>query len=164
MKWKGIVAVDSELGIGKDNRMAWHCKEDMRRFRRMTQGSVIIMGRKTFESLGSPLAGRKHIVLSQSRSGQVSDSVRYVQTVDDALAMAARWSDRSVGWIIGGAEIFNLFADQIHEWHITCVPGLHGCDTFAQPLWEQSSFSLAGKEDIGGGCTVKIFRRSKDCR
>lgn len=164
MEWKGILAVDSELGMGKENRMAWHCKDDMRRFRRMTEGSVIIMGRKTFESLGKPLAGRKHIVLSRSRSGQMSSSVRYVQTVSDSLTHAARWSDGSVGWIIGGPKIFDLFAEQIVEWHVTSIPGLHGCDTFAQPWWEESSFSLAEKEDLGGGCAVKIYRRSKDCQ
>ena len=97
--------------IGKDNGLPWHIPGDLRRFKQLTMGSAMIMGRKTFDSLPGILPGRRHIVMTRDADWQV-DGVDVVHDVDGAIA-AARDEPISV---IGGAAIFALFepiADKI---------------------------------------------------
>ena len=99
-----IAAVASNGVIGHRNRMPWHLPEDLRRFRQLTLGHAVIMGRRTFESIGGPLAGRDNIVITRSpdwtRSG-----CRAVRSLDAALAAVAEPRD---AFVIGGAQIYAL--------------------------------------------------------
>lgn len=103
--------------IGRDNQIPWHYSEDFKRFKRVTLGGVIIMGRKTWESIGShPLPGRRNIVISRS---QVRD-VEHYASVEAALA-----SCRSEGlpiWFIGGAQIYAAALPECDLLDITWVP------------------------------------------
>nr|WP_294851649.1 dihydrofolate reductase [uncultured Sphingomonas sp.] len=97
--------------IGKDNDLPWHIPGDLKRFKALTMGSAMIMGRKTFDSLPGILPGRRHIVLTRDRDWAV-DGVEVAHDMDDAIAIAG--ADPIS--VIGGAEIFRLFepiADRI---------------------------------------------------
>ena len=99
-----IAAVASNGVIGHRNRMPWQLPEDLRRFRQLTLGHAVIMGRRTFESIGGPLAGRDNIVITRSpdwtRSG-----CRAVRSLDAALAAVVAPRD---AFVIGGAQIYAL--------------------------------------------------------
>jgi dihydrofolate reductase len=97
--------------IGRDGKLPWHIPGDLRRFKALTMGSAMIMGRKTFESLPGILPGRRHIVMTRD-AGWTRDGVEVAHDVESALALAGK-DDASV---IGGAAIFDLFepiADRI---------------------------------------------------
>jgi dihydrofolate reductase len=97
--------------IGRDGTLPWHIPADLKRFKALTMGSVMVMGRRTFESLPGLLPGRRHIVLTRDRSWQ-ADGAEIARSVEDALGLAG--GERVS--VIGGAEIFALFlpiADRI---------------------------------------------------
>ncbi|MCO6494937.1 MAG: dihydrofolate reductase [Bacteroidetes bacterium] len=97
-----IVAVGENNEIGKNNQMLWHLPDDFRWFKKHTLGYPVIMGRKTFESVGKPLPGRLNIVIS-SNPKNVEDTV-WVNSVEDALRIAKKENERV--FIIGGSSIF----------------------------------------------------------
>ena len=97
-----IVATAQNRIIGKDNDMPWHLPADLQYFKKMTLGKPIIMGRKTFESIGRPLPGRKNIVISRDPNYQ-ANGVNTVTTVDDALALV---KDVEEIMVIGGGAIY----------------------------------------------------------
>jgi dihydrofolate reductase len=97
--------------IGKDNRLPWHIPGDLKRFKQLTMGSAMIMGRKTFDSLPGILPGRRHIVMTRDRTWQV-DGVEVAYDVEGAIKAAGATPIS----VIGGAAIFELFepiADKI---------------------------------------------------
>jgi len=108
-----IAAADENNAIGKDNQLIWHLSEDLKRFKALTNGHHIIMGRKTFESFPKPLPNRTHIVISRQHDYKVPTGVIVVNNLHDALDAAK--SDNSP-FIIGGGEIYKQameFADVI---------------------------------------------------
>lgn len=90
--------------IGVDGRLPWHLPADLKRFRAMTMGKPMVMGRKTFDSFPAPLPGRRHIVLTRDR-GWRAEGAEVAHTPDDALALAGPGEVA----VIGGAEVFALF-------------------------------------------------------
>ena len=101
-----IVVARAQNGtIGKDNSLPWHIPADLRHFKALTMGSVMVMGRKTFDSLPGLLPGRRHIVLTRNR-GWSAHGAEVAHDVDEALALAGEDTRVSV---IGGAEVFGLF-------------------------------------------------------
>src|ERR1700758_5269804 len=112
-----IVAMAQNGVIGRGNALPWRLPEDLRRFRESTLGKPILMGRKTFESIGRPLPGRTNLVLTRDRSWS-AHGVIVVHSVEEALTQAGS-SDELVA--IGGAEIFRLvlpFARRIYLPHL----------------------------------------------
>ena len=100
--------------IGRDGQLPWRLPADLKRFKALTMGKPMIMGRKTFESFPSPLPGRRHIVLT--RGDWTADGAEVAHSLDDALAMAG--GDVAV---IGGAEIFALLLDRAERIELTEV-------------------------------------------
>ena len=99
-----IAAIAENNAIGKDNRMLWHLPDDFKRFKKITMGHTLIMGRKTFESIGGkPLPGRPHIVITRNGNYQVPEGVRRVASLQEALEVTA--GEDSV-FIIGGGQIY----------------------------------------------------------
>lgn len=92
--------------IGRDGRLPWHLPADLKRFKALTMGRPMIMGRKTFDSFPAPLPGRRHIVLTRDRDWQAAGA-EVAHDVDAALALAGEGEV----FVIGGAEIFDLFRD-----------------------------------------------------
>ena len=111
--------------IGKDGQMPWHIPADLKRFKRLTMGHAMIMGRKTFESFPSPLPGRRHIVLTRSRNWQ-SDGAEVVHSEDEAMEQAR--ADPVA--IVGGAEIYRLFERHATRIEMTQVHAEYDGDTF----------------------------------
>jgi dihydrofolate reductase len=99
--------------IGRDGQLPWRLPADLKRFKAMTMGKPMIMGRKTFESFPSPLPGRRHIVLTRDR-GWSAEGAEVARSVEDALALAG--GDAAV---IGGAEVFALFLDRADRVELT---------------------------------------------
>lgn len=99
-----VVARASNGVIGRDGGLPWRISADLKRFKALTMGSVMVMGRRTFESLPGLLPGRRHVVLTRDRSWS-AEGAEVVHSVDEALAAA----DQEPVSIIGGAEIFELF-------------------------------------------------------
>lgn len=116
-----IVAVAENGVIGRDNSLPWHLPEDLRYFKRVTMGKPIVMGRKTFESIGRPLPGRTNIVISRN-PGFEATGVRVVATLDQALELAAAVAgEAGVAElvVIGGAEIYRLAIPRADRLYVT---------------------------------------------
>ncbi|WP_142785026.1 dihydrofolate reductase [Changchengzhania lutea] len=122
-----IVATSENNAIGKDNQLIWHLSDDLKRFKQLTNGHHIIMGRKTFESFPKPLPNRTHIVISRQPNYSAPDGVIVVTNLEDAIDAAK--SD-SQPFIIGGGEIYKqamYLADKIE---LTRVHAHFEADTF----------------------------------
>ena len=114
-----VVARDIFGTIGKDNKLPWHCKEDLQRFKKITMGKNIVMGRKTFESLPKMLPGRKHIVLTRNEDFS-HEGVEVFHSIDDLLVTYEGKEDL---YIIGGAEIYRQFIDKFDVIEMTVIKG-----------------------------------------
>jgi dihydrofolate reductase len=99
-----IAALGKNRVIGKDNRMPWHISDDLKRFKALTLGHPVVMGRKTFQSIGKPLPGRDNIVITGSHSFAAA-GCRVVHSLADALTAAQAATEV---FVIGGAEIYAL--------------------------------------------------------
>jgi len=117
MKISMIVAMAENRVIGLGNKMPWHLPADLMFFKRVTLGKPVIMGRKTFQSIGRPLPGRKNIVLSRDENLQI-EGVTCVQTVEQALALAEGCDEVMV---IGGATIYEQFLPQADRLYLTFI-------------------------------------------
>jgi dihydrofolate reductase len=139
-----IIAAMADNGvIGRDGHLPWHLKADLQRFKRLTMGHTIIMGRKTWESIGRPLPGRRMVVITR-QSGYQADGVQVAGCLDDALALARAAGDEEA-FIIGGAEIYRLalpLADRLYLTRVL-VP-VDGDTTF--PEFDASRWRLVESE------------------
>jgi dihydrofolate reductase len=118
-----IAAKATNNVIGDDNRLIWRLKSDLKRFRALTMGRPLIMGRKTFESIGKPLPGRHTIVLTR-QTGWASAGVEVAAHAEEALALGHRAAERmGMGeiFVAGGGEIYRLFLDRADRLEITDV-------------------------------------------
>jgi dihydrofolate reductase len=123
-----IVAAATNNAIGKDGKLPWHLPNDMKHFKNITWGLPVIMGRKTFESLGKPLTGRKNIVVSRQPGWQMEGTVT-VKNLDDALFLAKETDAKEV-MVIGGGEIYKALFDKAKRIYITRVEAEPDADTF----------------------------------
>ena len=129
MKLSAVVAVSDNDVIGRDNAIPWHQPADLAYFKRVTMGKPILMGRKTWDSIGKPLPGRRNIVLS--RSGFTAPGADVVRTLDEACELAAGAPEMMV---IGGAKIFELAMPRMDHVHLTRVHCVVDGDVFLPPL------------------------------
>jgi dihydrofolate reductase len=114
-----IVAVADNGVIGRDNTLPWHLPDDLKRFKRLTLGKPIVMGRRTFESIGKPLPGRQNIVVTRDANYR-RDGVSVANDVEAALRAAGAVPEIMV---IGGAEIFRTLLPRAGRLHLTRVHG-----------------------------------------
>lgn len=112
-----IAALSPNFVIGNDNRLLWHLPNDLRHFKALTLNKPIVMGKKTFLSIGKPLPHRQNIVLTRQKGWSTPD-VSVAHSLDDALQLAG---DAQEVMIIGGAEIYQLFLPLAHTLHLTWV-------------------------------------------
>ena len=126
--------------IGKDGTMPWHLPADLKRFKRLTMGHAMIMGRKTFESFPSPLPGRRHIVLTRDEAWS-TDGAEIAHSRADALQLAG--TDPVA--IIGGAEIYRLFEQEAERIELTQIHAEYEGDTFMDAPGEK--WVEAARED-----------------
>lgn len=120
MKYNCIVAYDSKNAIGSNNQIPWRLKNDMKFFKSMTQNNVVVMGRKTYESIGKALPNRINIVLSRDKKYTLSDAI-VMHSKQEVDCYCENITDSREVFIIGGAEIYNLFRDDYHTVYVTKV-------------------------------------------
>lgn len=125
-----IVATDERGAIGRDGGLPWHLPDDLKRFKAMTMGKPIVMGRKTWESIGKPLPGRHNIVITRQAGFEVP-GVTVVASLDEALRAA---DDVPEVCIIGGAEIYRLALPRADLIHLTRVHAVVDADTYFPQL------------------------------
>lgn len=113
-----IVAAGENNEIGKDNDLIWHLRDDLKRFKSLTSGHHIIMGRKTFESFPKPLPNRTHIVITRQSNYKAPDGVIIVNSIEDAINIAKKDSQP---FIIGGGEIYKQAMPYASKIEITRV-------------------------------------------
>ena len=124
-----IYARAANGAIGNDGDLPWRLPADLKRFKALTIGKPMIMGRKTFESLPGLLPRRRHIVLSR-RDSFAAEGVEMAGSVKDALALATRGNDTGEVAIIGGAAIYDVFMPLAHRIELTQIHAQYPGDTF----------------------------------
>lgn len=131
-----IVATDQENGIGKNNQLLWHLPNDLKFFKKVTSGHSVIMGRKTFDSLGKPLPNRRNIVISRQTDLKI-DGVEVFDNLGNAVN-ACKNEDEY--FVIGGGEIYRQALPLAQQIYITKVNATFNADTFFPELealnWE----------------------------
>ncbi|HEV7381630.1 MAG TPA: dihydrofolate reductase [Dyadobacter sp.] len=125
-----IVAVSGNGVIGKDNQLIWRLPDDLKRFKALTLGHPMIMGRKTFESIGKPLPGRTSIVVTRN-ADFAADGVIIAHSLQDALTEARKIEEQEV-FIIGGGELYKQSLSLADKLYITEVNTVTDGDTFFQ--------------------------------
>jgi dihydrofolate reductase len=121
-----IAAAGENNELGKDNQLVWHLPDDFKRFKALTSGHYIIMGRKTFESFPKPLPNRTHVIITRQKDYKV-DGCIVVNSVKKALEIIPTEEDV---YIIGGAEIYNQSIDLSDKIELTRVHGNFEADVF----------------------------------
>ena len=139
-----IAAMARNRVIGRDNRLPWRLPPDLRRFKQLTMGHMLLVGRKTFESIGRPLPGRTMLVASR-QEGYAPEGVRVVRSVQEALDVAREGGETEL-FVAGGAEIYRQtlpVADRLHLTRIEeDVPG----DAYF-PEYDETQWRLVDRED-----------------
>tara|TARA_B110001454_G_scaffold219179_1_gene250892 strand:- start:182473 stop:182970 length:498 start_codon:yes stop_codon:yes gene_type:complete len=159
-----VAAMAKNRTIGNNNKLIWHLPEDLEFFKTYTKNKVMIMGRKTFDSLPKVLPNRFHIVISRSAPSQAQDRVQFVSSVDQSTAKAqelikAGWPDEVC--VIGGAEIYKLFIPLANKIVLTELSKNYDGDTFF-PEFDKTQFReevLKRSFDGNVGMDFKVYHR-----
>lgn len=115
-----IVAMSENNAIGKDNQLPWHLPDDLKFFKKTTLGKPVLMGRKTYESLGKPLPGRLNIVISHQKDLNLPEGVLLFNDINEGIAQL-ELDNQEEGFIIGGGKIFEETLKDIDRMYITKV-------------------------------------------
>ena len=140
-----IAAIGENGEMGHNNELLWHLPGDLPRFKQLTMGSPIIMGRKTFDSIGRALPGRLNIVLTENHDWQ-ADGVTVAGSIDAALELA-KTADTGRAFVIGGGQIYKLFLAYATKLELTEVYDTPVADTYF-PLFSSNDFVEVKREKI----------------
>jgi dihydrofolate reductase len=149
VRFIAIAAMAENRVIGRGNELPWHVPEDFRWFKNKTMGKTLLMGRKTFESLGGPLPKRRTIVLS--RSGFAADGATVVGSLDELPSLLTE----PELWICGGAEIYRMTMDRWEALFLSLIDGEYEGDAF----FPEFEHKMTGGEIVheGTGFRVRHF-------
>ena len=160
MKLTAVAAVSENLVIGKNNSLPWNIPEDLKRFKALTSGSPIIMGRKTYESIGRPLPNRVNIVLTQ-KGYTSSDEIKIFNNLNNLLNFCEEL-DTEI-FVIGGSEIYKLLEPYCSRLVITHVLEEFDGDAFF-PInledWNHLSSEEFTDESSRLRCEIKIYNKT----
>ncbi len=123
-----IAALDRENGIGRHGMVPWHLRADLIMFKILTMGHHLLMGRRTYESIGRKLPGRKMIVLTRQSEYRASD-ICVAHSIDQAIELAAADGETEL-FVVGGGEIYKLALAKTTRAYLTRVDSIVGCDVF----------------------------------
>ena len=159
-KIAAVIAMDEKRLIGQSGRLPWNVPEDMAHFRQLTTGHVVVMGRKTWDSLPQrykPLPGRVNVVVSRAAASlSLPDGVLRASNPHEAIRVASSAADNKVVWVIGGAELYRELLPVCDEVHLTVVQGTHEGDAWL-PEFEQNFLHIS--ETPGQQCTFRVYAR-----
>jgi dihydrofolate reductase len=133
LKVVAILARADNGAIGNEGGLPWRIPADLKRFKALTMGAPMIMGRRTFESLGRPLPGRRHIVLTRDQ-GWRADGAEVARSANQALDLAANTAPNTAVFVIGGADVFALLLPHTTRIELTEVHADVPGDTFVPPF------------------------------
>lgn len=148
-----IVAVSDDLGIGKNNDLLWKIPEDLRRFKKLTSGKTVVMGKRTWESLPNrPLPGRKNIVITDI-PGEIIEGAVMAYSIEDAIS---KCSTDDEAFIIGGGSIYRQFLPLADKLYITHVHQNAQADVYF-PEIEKKIWKISGQQDFPGTETTPPY-------
>ena len=143
-----IVAMGKNREIGKENQLLWHLPKDLKRFKELTSGYPIIMGRKTYESIGKPLPNRTNIVISR-KNDWFEEGILIVGSIKEAVKFAKK-IDEEV-FIIGGGNIYEQTIDLADKLEVTLVDAVLDADTFFpkinEKVWQKTNEEYHQKDE-----------------
>ncbi|UVW26988.1 dihydrofolate reductase [Massilia sp. H6] len=155
-----VVAIDAQRGIGVDNQLPWHLPEDLAHFKRVTLGKPIIMGRKTFDSIGRPLPKRRNIVITRNPAW-AHEGVETAASLHEAIALL----QGEPASIIGGAQVFAEAMALADAMIVTEIAHSFRCDTFFPPIdaavWHESARETHFAEQAGHGYAFVTYQRKE---
>jgi dihydrofolate reductase len=153
----GIVAVDRNGAIGRDGKLPWHYSADMKFFREQTTGNACVMGYKTWLTLKKPLPNRLNVVLSRRQETEPRESVAWMRDRQSVLSLKDYL--KCDLFIIGGAQVFEMFGEDIERWIVTEVPlTVEGADTF-MPAGFLKGFAEQDSRQLGDELNVRFYAR-----
>lgn len=162
-----ILAVSENGVLGKDNKLLWHFPEDLTYFKKRTLGKILIMGRKTYDSLGKPLPKRFHIVISRAHHSSTHELVQYVSSLKEAYALAekltlsGKWPEEVM--IVGGGEIYKESLVDTDFIYITRIPGQFDGDTFYNlQLPKEYGISYSQFSELHKGLRYEIWSKQSN--
>ena len=164
-----IVAIGADYVIGKDNQLLWHYPEDLQYFKNQTLNKVMIMGRKTFDSLGKPLPKRHHIVISRKAPPEEYANhprVQFTTTLDEAMLLARKAHSLISPqpediMIVGGAEIYKLSLDITDRIYLTRINKSFDGDTYySQSFHEKFKLFSCEKSPIHPEITYEVWSKT----
>ena len=156
-----IVAVNSDWGIGYNNTQTIVIPDDRRNFHKLTNGGIVVAGRKTFEDFGRPLSNRKNIILTHDRKFKVSGAVA-AHSLDEALAIISD-EDTDKVFVIGGGSVYEQFLHMCSFAHITKIESSPQSDTYFPNIDESADWSLESNGGPRVYCGIRYsFSRYKN--
>jgi dihydrofolate reductase len=156
----GIVALDRNGAIGKGGQLPWHYPADLKFFKGQTTGHACLMGYRTWLSLKRPLPNRLNVVLTRRAEVEPRESVVWLRDKQSALSLYAYLNCDL--FVIGGAQVFETFREEIDRWLVTRVPlTVEGADTFMPPDFLRG-FRPADTQDLGDGLNVTAYERTSE--
>ena len=145
-----IAAMDLDRAIGRENRLPWHLPKDLARFRDLTMGHPVVMGRKTYESIGRPLPGRTNIVITRQEAFAADGTV----VVHDLQEAFGACGDAEEVFVLGGAEVFREAMPLADRIHLTVVQARIQGDTFFPEI--SPAFSLVHSEQANDAFPIEF--------
>ena len=160
-----IVAMDEQRGIGLDGRLPWHLPADLKRFKSLTMGHHLIMGRKTYESIGSPLPGRTMIIVTRNPTYQ-PDGCMVARSLDTAIEFARMGLDNEA-FIIGGGDLFEQSIDLADRIYLSLVHASLPADVYFPEIssveWKESKSEYVPPDENNlYAFTFKVLERRVD--
>jgi dihydrofolate reductase len=157
-----VVAAATNNAIGKDGKLPWHLPNDLKHFKNITWGMPVVMGRKTFDSLGKVLPGRKNIVITR-QPGWMKEGTVAVKTIEDALFLAKEADAKEI-MVIGGGQIFKMLFDKAKRIYLTRVEAEPEADTFfpvidAKHWWLASQKNHEADENNAYNYSFQVWER-----
>ena len=153
-----VVAIDAQRGIGVNNTLPWHLREDLQHFKRTTSGHPIIMGRKTFDSIGRPLPNRRNIVITRNADWR-HEGVDAVTSLEEAIRLAGDGE----AFVIGGAQIFAEVLPVTDTLIVTEIDKAFACDTFFPQIdpqqWKEVARETHHSEENGCDYAFVTYRK-----
>lgn len=144
---KIILAVDKDYGIGKDNHLLFHFKKDLAHFKKLTLNNILIMGRKTYESMGGGLSQRENIVLTKNQDYKIKDGLVF-NNIKNLLAYLEKNKKNREVFVIGGNEIVNLLLKYCNEVILTKIDATKDADTFLHNFDEDDDFEIEKESEL----------------
>jgi dihydrofolate reductase len=135
-----IFAMDQNRAIGKDNRLPWHLPADLNFFKTVTTGHAILMGRKTYDSIGRPLPRRRNVILTKNAKF-TAEGCEVIHSIDEVLE---QFRDEEL-FVIGGTEMFRLFLPHVSRMYVTQIEHEFEADVFF-PEMDMTEWQLASSE------------------